>query len=111
MIGRATTTVSVYRGTTSDGFGDEVDDNNTPAATGVIASLIEQSRQVFVAAENRFTRIRMVTGRVTGDVDVIETDRLKDERTGKFYLVEAVSQPQLPTAIADKRLDLRLIDN
>lgn len=111
MNGRATTTVSIYRGTTTDTFGDEVDDNSTPAATGVTASLLEQSRRVFVPAENRMTVVRIVTGRLTSGVDVQEADRLKDERTEKVYLVEAVSAPQSPIGKADIKLDLRRIDD
>lgn len=110
MNGRATTTLSIYRGTTEDVYSDEVDDNSTPVASGQVCSIIEQNRRVFLAAENRFTVVQSATGRVKSGTDVTEGDRVKDERTGRFYFVEGVSNPQVPRGKADIRLTLRAVD-
>lgn len=111
MNGRATTTVSIYRGSTQDAYGDPVDDNTVapPIATGVICSIIEQTRRAFIAAESRRTVVKNAFGRVVSGTDVIEGDRIKDERTGEFYFVEATSMPQSPFGAMDVRLVLRTV--
>lgn len=111
MNGRATTTISIFRGSTNDEYADEVDvnDNTTLHASGVIASIIEQSRRAFVAAESRKTVVKNSIGRCTGGTDVIEGDRVKDERTQQFYFVEAVSAPATPRGVSDVRMVLRAV--
>ncbi len=109
MKGRATTTVSIYRGSSQDPYGDSVDDNSTAAATGVLASIIEQTKRAFLAAENRKTVIKNSIGRVKNGTDVIEGDRIKDERTGLFYFVEAVSNITSPAGSPDVRMVLRAV--
>lgn len=109
MWGRATTTLSIYRGSAQDPYGDPVDDNTTPMATGVNASMIEQNKRAFLAAENRKTVVKNSIGRVRNGTDVIEGDRVKDERTGVFYFVEAVSNPASPVNMPDVRMVLRAV--
>jgi hypothetical protein len=108
--GRATTTISVYRGTTNNEYSDEVDDNTTPILSGCIASIIEQSRRAFVAAESRKTVIKNTIGRVTNGTDIIEGDRVKDEMTQQFYFVESVSTPASPVHGPDLRMTLRAVN-
>lgn len=105
-----TTTVAVLRGETTDSYGDPVD-TDTPVRARVPISLIEQDRRVFVPAENRHTIIRQVTGRARPNADIREEDRLRDERTGSIYLVEAVSRPSSVVGAADVRLVLRRADD
>lgn len=102
----ATTTISVLRGTETDQFGDERD-TNTPHATGIPASLTEQSRRV-TTRENPTPRIvRYAVARVPARTDITDQDRVRDERTGAIYIVEATSQMANPAATPDIRLDLR----
>lgn len=110
MNGRATTTLSIYRATTQSDYGDEVDDNSTPIASGQIGSIIEQSRRVYLPAEDRLTVVLNATGRVKSGTDITEGDRIKDEKTGRIYFVEGVSNPQVPRGRADMRLILRAVD-
>lgn len=110
MKGRATTTVSIYRGTTQDEYSDDVDDNSAPIVSGELAAIIESSRRVFLPAEDRMTVVMNATGRVKSGTDVTEGDRLKDERSGQFYLVEAISHPQVTRGLADVRLTLRAVN-
>jgi hypothetical protein len=107
--GRANTTLSIYRTSAQDGYGDPVDDNTTPMASGVLGSLVDQGRRVFLAAENRRTVIKNTTGRVGFGTDVIEGDRIKDERTGTFYFVEGVNTPGNHVNSPDVKLLLRAL--
>lgn len=106
MLALATTTLTVYRGTTTDAYGDEKD-TDTPVHTGIPASLTEQSRRV-TTRDNPTPRIvRYAVARVTAGTDITDQDRLVDERTGAVYIVDAVSQMANPAVAADLRLDLR----
>lgn len=105
-IAIATTTLAVLRGTTTDTWGDEAD-TNTPVYTGIPASLTEQSRRV-TTRDNPTPRIvRYAVARVTAGTDITDQDRVRDERTGAVYIVDAVSQMANPAVAADLRLDLR----
>ena len=106
MLVRATTTISILRGTSTDGYGDEVD-TDTAAYTGIPASLVEQSRRVTTRDDPTPRIVRYAVGRVTAGTDVTDQDRIKDERTGAIYIVDAVSSMANPALTADLRLDLR----
>lgn len=106
MIARATTTLSVLRGTSTDAFGDEVD-SNTAVATGIPASLTEQTRRVTTRDDPTPRVIRYSVARVTAGTDITDQDRVMDERTGAVYIVDAVSSMNSAAVAADLRLDLR----
>ncbi|MFD1309738.1 hypothetical protein [Streptomyces kaempferi] len=102
----ATTKITVLRGTATDAYGDE-QDTNTPIATGIPASLTEQTRRVS-GRENQTPRIvRYAVARVPARTDISENDRVLDERTGATYIVDAVSGMANPTIEVDRRVDLR----
>lgn len=102
----ATTKVTILRGTTTDVYGDE-QDTDTPIATGVPASLTEQSRRVTTRDDPTPRIVRYAVARVTAGTDITDQDRVRDERTGAVYIVDAVSQMANPAVAADLRLDLR----
>lgn len=106
VIARATTTLSVLRGTTTDDFGDQ-QDTNTIVARGLPASLVEQTRRVTTRDDPAPRVIRYATGRVTAGTDITDQDRVRDERTGATYIVEAVSTMNSAAVASDLRLDLR----
>lgn len=106
MLARATTTLSVLRGTSTDGYGDEVD-TDTIVATGIPASLVEQTRRVTSRDDPTPRIVRYAVGRVTAGTDITDQDRLRDERTGDTYIVDAVSSMNSAAIAADLRLDLR----
>lgn len=106
MLSVATTTLTVYRGTSTDVYGDEVD-NDTIAASGIPASLVEQTRRVTTRDDPTPRIVRSATGRVTAGTDITDQDRVKDERTGAVYIVDAVSSMTNAAVAADLRLDLR----
>jgi hypothetical protein len=106
VLAAATTRLTVYRGTTTDAYGDE-QDTDTPIATGIPASLIEQNRRPS-GRESQTPRIlRYAVARVTAGTDITDQDRVKDERTGAVYIVDAVSSMSSPVVASDLRLDLR----
>lgn len=106
MLSVATTTLTVYRGTSTDVYGDEVD-NDTIAASGIPASLVEQTRRVTTRDDPTPRIVHSATGRVTAGTDITDQDRVKDERTGAVYIVDAVSSMTNAAVAADLRLDLR----
>jgi len=106
VLARANTTIAVLRGTSTDGYGDETD-TDTPVATGIPASLIEQTRRVTTRDDPTPRIVRYAVGRVTAGTDVTDQDRIRDERTGDIYIVDAVSAMNSAAVAADLRLDLR----
>jgi len=102
----ATTRISILRGTGVDAYGDEVD-IDTPHATGIPASLTEQSRRVTTRDDPTPRIVRYTIARVPAGTDITDQDRVKDERTGAIYAVDAVSSMANPVAVADLRIDLR----
>ena len=106
MLAVATTTLTVYRGATTDAYGDE-QDADTPVHTGIPASLTEQSRRVTTRDDPTPRIVRYAVARVTAGTDITDQDRLLDERTGAIYIVDAVSSMTNPAVAADLRLDLR----
>lgn len=107
MFAQATTTVTVARGTTIDGFGDVVDTGAT-VLTDVPASIIQASKIVKVHADGRAQRVRIYTGRVRADVDIRAGDQLTDADGNLYVVDDAFVQPS-PFATHDLRLDLRRV--
>lgn len=102
----ANTKVSIYRGTTEDGHGDEVD-SDTPLHTGIPASLIEgRPRQVESGTSTTPRFIRAATLRVSATTDIQLYDRIKDEATNKFWRVDSLGGVGNPAYTTDLRVDL-----
>lgn len=106
MLALATTTITVYRGTTTDAYGDE-QDTNTAVHTGIPAAITEQTRRVTTRDDPTPRIVRYAVGRVTAGTDITDQDRVRDEGTGAVYIVDAVSSMTSPVVAADLRLDLR----
>jgi hypothetical protein len=102
----ATTLLTVLRGTTTDGYGDE-QDTDTAVATGIPASLTEQSRRVTTRDDPTPRIVRYAIARVAAGTDVRDQDRVRDERTGAVYIVDSPSSMANPALAVDLRLDLR----
>ncbi|MCX4504566.1 hypothetical protein OOK53_18940 [Streptomyces anulatus] len=101
-----TTTISVLRGTVLDEFLDEAD-TTTVVATGVPASLIEQTRRPYTPDNPTPRVIRYSIARLSSDADIRESDRIKDESTNRIYIIEAVSSTTGFGMCNDLRLDLK----
>jgi hypothetical protein len=102
----ATTKITVLRGTSTDGYGDE-QDTDTAVHVGIPASLTEQSRRVTTRDDPVPRIVRYAIARVPARTEVTDQDRVLDERTGAKYIVDAVSGMDNPAIEVDRRLDLR----
>lgn len=91
-----TTAVSILRGTTSDAYGDEADDN-TAAYQNVPASIVEGTAKTVLDPSTQAARtVRAITAVLPSWADVLNTDRIQDQATGTLYIIESVTaQPSL----------------
>lgn len=105
-IALATTNISILRGTATDDFGD-IADTDTVIARGIPAALTEQTRRVTTREDPTPRIIRYAIARVAAGTDVTDQDRIRDERTGAVYIIDAVSAFANPAVTPDLRLDLR----
>ena len=108
---RPTTYVTILRTspeTLTDEFGDPVD-NAVPVSTRNPFSISLQSKRQFLPSENRTTIVQTLLGRCRANVDVKETDRLMDERTGYLYMIESIVEPMDPLGAAAKSFILRRV--
>lgn len=106
MIARATTTVTIYRGQSTDEWGDDID-QNTIVATGVIASLLEQSQYFRAEITTQPRNFRYARLRLDSTTDIQPNDRIQDERTGWFWTIRNLSEYQNPVRQQDIRADLQ----
>jgi hypothetical protein len=107
MMATANCTVAVYRATGTDDYADEVDDNTAPVATGLPASVREQTRRVWDHTTATPRVVRSATGRVPAGTDIRAADRLTNEQSGTTYYVDAVGTPPDTGPGADLALELR----
>lgn len=105
MRGKATTKVTILRGTETNSFGDEVDSDVT-VHTGVRAAIAERNRRVYLPAEGATRVVRAYSGQVGYETDIRKGDRLRDERTNVVYLVLEISEPVNPANQPDYELEL-----
>lgn len=108
MYAQATTTVTVRRGTSTDGFGDVVDTGVT-VATGVPMSILEQRKTVYSPEDGRVQQVRFYTGRAAADAGIQVGDQLEDA-AGADYVVDDVTRAASPITTNDLRVDLRRVD-
>lgn len=89
MIAHATTRVSILRGTSTNEFGDEVD-NDVVAASGIPASRNQISHRAKTESSSSERTVRKLTFRVPRGTNIQPGDRLGDERLGDICLVDSV---------------------
>lgn len=106
----ATTRAAVLRGTTTDVFGQTVDDDTAtvPGLTDFPAAIVERSVDIFDPADGTLRSVRKLTGRIPGNIVLQDGDRLKDLRTGIIYIIdEDERQPRSISGRASVTLSLR----
>lgn len=108
MYSLANCTVSVLRGTSTNAYGDVLD-NNTVAASGIPAFIAVQSRTVTDAASQTPRVVQTIRGALGSAVDIQDTDQLRDDTHGVTYAVEAVTQPLAAGITPDLELELRRV--
>lgn len=104
-----TTTISILRGTTTTGAGDVVD-SLTPVYTGIPASIMERNRLGIDSQEQDPRVYRYTTCRLPAGTDIVDTDIVLDETTGKRYAVSAVSVLSSFVHVPDLRVDLKYVN-
>lgn len=109
----ATTWVTVLVGVAGDLYEDIVDlptEAGDDARTRIPASLIEATRQVFDPASGTPRVVRSAVCRIRPGVAITEDDRIRDDRTGRIYAVNAVTEQAAIGFAPGMRLDLTLIN-
>lgn len=110
MINTPTTTVSVLGGAPSESeWGDPVD-SEEKVAQGVPAAIVQQRRMIVPEGAASPMRVRLWTGYLPHGTAVDDTQRLRDEQTGRTYIIDVVETPPHPTMPQDVQLDLRTVD-
>ena len=109
MKSRATTTVTIMRGTpTYNDWGDEVD-SDVIVATGIRVSILEQT----VDAKTEITSVphsyRFAKMRCTPGTDIRQNDRIEDEKTGEVWTIVQISRRANPVVKQDMRVDLEMM--
>lgn len=94
MRHRPTHVVDVFRGQTTDEFGDPEDDNTTPLYTNVRLAIGQRSRRSQTQEEQTPRLVRRYTAWADITEDIRRYDRLRDQ-SGRFYTVDAtdISSP------------------
>jgi len=103
----ATTTVSIFRGTIADEYGDDKD-ADIPIATEVPASIIERSRRAFVPVDGQDRVVRYARGRFSPAQDIREGDRVRD-KNGVTYVVEETVNPGSPYSAGQLRAEMKRV--
>lgn len=107
MIARATTTVAVLRGSSTDALGDEIA-GTTPVAEGIPASVLEDvGRRVTTDDDPDPRVVRSYVARLPAGTDIRAGDRLQDEATDVIYLIDSTSDQGNPIIQGDLILQLR----
>jgi len=110
MWALATDTYTQLRGAGTNAFGD-VADVATAIRTGLLLSIIEQSRATTRQADDRAQSVVYARGRLSPAVNVKTGDRFQDEITGATYIVTSVSRLANPVMANDTVLDLERVQN
>jgi len=108
MYARATTTITILRGTDTDEWGDTVD-NDTVVASGVRASIAEQKIYAQGEVTTQPRNLRYARLRVTKGTDIQVNDRIKDERLNQTWTITNISPYQNPVVGQDLRVDLMFV--
>jgi hypothetical protein len=110
MINTPTTTVSVLGGEpTQSEWGDPVD-GETVLRSGIPCAIHQQRRLVVPEGQTAPMSVRYWTGYLPHGTDVSDAQRLRDDRTGRLYAIDAVETPAHPSMPQDVQLDLRTVD-
>jgi hypothetical protein len=101
----ATTRCDVLRGSTTDAYGDDVP-GATAVLTGEPISIIESGSTTYDPATGESRSAIRCLGRMRGDRDVRESDRIHDLTSGVYYSVLGSRTRGSIVGLADLELDL-----
>ena len=110
MYALASTTCSILRGTTTNGWGDVIDDPDaTVIASGVSVCLDVTNTNAFDPTTQQIRTIRSIHGAIQSDIDITANDRLRDDATGVIYIVESVTDTLGPGFVGDLEMVLKQV--
>lgn len=109
MYAFATCRASIYRGQTTDEFGDR-DNGGTVVAAGIAASIEEITSSVFDHATSTPRSVRTVAGLVSSRLDVHVDDRIHDDTNNVWFVVRNVTRPRTAGHTPDLELDLKRVN-
>ena len=101
----ATTTADVLRGSTLNEYQDEVP-GGAPIHSGVPVSILERSRITRDPSTGESRTMRYVVGRAVAGLDIRESDRVHDRRTGEIYAVLSLRTRGSIVGHADLEMEL-----
>lgn len=107
MVIKATSKYSVIRGTTISEYGDEMD-GDTVVYTAIRGSVVQRSKTIYSPDSGRVELVVFYTGRFPHGTDIVQGDRIKDERTNKKYVVLAANGGSDFINKSDLTLDLEI---
>lgn len=90
MLIPPSTSIAISRMTTADGYGDPVDINSDPIATGIPAAMGRTSVRQQNPATGTPRQVTALTCVVPNGTDVQTQDRITDQSTGAIYNVDMV---------------------
>lgn len=108
MYGLANCTISVLRGTATDVWGDTID-SGAIVNQAVPAFIVVKSRTVYDPSTQSPRVVQHIIGAVGSDIDIRDTDQIRDETHGVTYSVESVTQPLGAGITPDQTLELRRV--
>jgi hypothetical protein len=103
------TLCTIYRGTTSNAYGDTVDDNQI-YMENVPAFLAETGHTTQDPSSPTPRTIREIVAHIPQYVGILNTDRLMDQSTSDTYIILSVTRPPsligipVPAVLALKRI-------
>jgi hypothetical protein len=111
-MGLATTRAALLRGSHTDRYGDEVDDDTPVEQWGnFAASVIQKSRNVQDADTGTWRSVAYLVARVPFTLPVQDGDRFRDNRTGIVYAIDdGTVVPRGLAGTSSRSLELRQID-
>ena len=111
MYALATCRASIYRGSTTDEYGDEVEghDASLRVAQDILAHITQRSVRAFDPSSGMPRVFRTSLGIMPSGTDVRTNDRIRDDTHGVVYTVNAVTTNTVPGLTPDTVLELERI--
>lgn len=111
MYALASNIVTIVRGTTTNTWGDEIDDptNARIVARGIRAQIMVEAVRAYDPTSQTIRSIQQIKGAVASDTDLLESDQLIDEQNGTTWMVEQAYQRGGPGFVGDIELVLRRV--
>lgn len=102
--------LTVYRGESTDVYGNKVANNITPSASGIPASVLSTTKNTDKIGGYRPREVTMKSGIVHVPISVSIGDRVKDTVTNTLYFVDEIYLQESPEFLDQTMLTLRQVE-